>query len=166
MTARKERKAGKRRTENWLRFESRRRKTSMFSRVTRTSSWTTSTIRFPPEEVIPGWIVGTAGAVRYRLSGATEHKTDVYGYLLTTVSPDGTIRFEFKQVNESDVTESTRKDYKDEFIHGCFSGNASPFVPAGPSVRRSREPTPEDSRPSRAFSGGKFAVLFSLQTWK
>ena len=146
MTARKERKAGKRRTENWLRFESRRRKTSMFSRVTRTSSWTTSTIRFPPEEVIPGWIVGTAGAVRYRLSGATEHKTDVYGYLLTTVSPDGTIRFEFKQVNESDVTESTRKDYKDEFIHGCFSGNASPFVPAGPSVRRSREPTPEADR--------------------
>jgi hypothetical protein len=93
--------------------------------------------RNPPEEVIPGWIVGTAGAVRYRLpadvSGATEHKTDVYGYLLATVSPDGTIRFEFKQVNESDVTESTRKDYKDEFIHGCFSGNASPFVPAGPT---------------------------------
>jgi hypothetical protein len=126
--------------------------------------------RNPPEEVIPGWIVGTAGALRYRLpadvSGATEHKTDVYGYLLATVSPDGTIRFEFKQVNESDVTEFTRKDYKDEFIHGCFSGKSPPLCPRVPRVRRSREPTREDSRPSRAFSGGKFAAIFSLQAWK
>jgi hypothetical protein len=93
--------------------------------------------RTPPDEVLPGWIVGTAGAVRYRLpadvSGATQQKTDVYGYLLATVLVDGTIRLEFKQINESDLTDSTRKDYKDEFIQSCFSGNSSAYVPAGPT---------------------------------
>jgi hypothetical protein len=43
-----------------------------------------------PNDVLPGWIVGTAGAVRYRLpkdvNGAGEAKTDVYGYVLATVS--------------------------------------------------------------------------------
>jgi hypothetical protein len=90
-----------------------------------------------PEDVLPGWIVGTAGAPRYRLpkdvSGSNQHMTDVYGYLLATVSPDGAISFEFKQIGESDVTDSTRKDYKDEFIHSCFAGNSSPYVPDGPS---------------------------------
>jgi len=98
--------------------------------------YNTACHRIPPDEVLPGWIVGTAGAVRYRLpadvSGSTQHKADVYGYLLATVSADGTIRFEFKQINESDVTESTRKDYKDEFIHDCFAGNSASYMPAGP----------------------------------
>jgi hypothetical protein len=92
--------------------------------------------RTPPDEVLPGWIVGTAGAVRYRLpvdvNGSSQHKTDVYGYLLATVFADGTIHFEFKQVNESDVTDAIRKDYSNEFIQGCFSGNSSPYVPDGP----------------------------------
>jgi hypothetical protein len=98
--------------------------------------YNTACHRNAPDEVLPGWIVGTAGAVRYRLpadtSGSRVHKTDVYGYLLATVSPDATIRFEFKQVDESDVTEATHKDYKDEFIHSCFAGNSSPFVPLAP----------------------------------
>jgi hypothetical protein len=90
-----------------------------------------------PDEVLPGWIVGTAGAPRYRLpadvSGSVQHLTDVYGYLLATVSPDGTIQFEFKQINEVDVTGSTRKDYKDDFIHSCFAGNSSTYAPEGAS---------------------------------
>jgi hypothetical protein len=81
--------------------------------------------------------VGTAGAPRYRLpkdvSGSTEHQTDVYGYLLATVSPDGTIDFTFEPVTETDVTASTRKDYKEEFIRSCFAGNAAAYVPAGPT---------------------------------
>lgn len=85
---------------------------------------------------------GTAGAIRYRLpadvSGSTLHKTDVYGYLFAIVSAEGTIRFEFKQINQSDITDATRKDYKDEFIHSCFAGNSSPYVPAGPACPRSR----------------------------
>ena len=59
--------------------------------------------------------------------------TDVYGYLLATVSPNGTIKFEFKPINEADVADSTRKDYKDEFIHNCFAGNSSKYVPEGPT---------------------------------
>jgi hypothetical protein len=90
-----------------------------------------------PEEVLPGWIVGTAGAPRYRLPadlrGSTQHLTDVYGYLLATVFLDGKISFEFKQVNEADATESTRKDYKQEFIHSCFAENTLTNVPEGPT---------------------------------
>jgi hypothetical protein len=58
---------------------------------------------------------------------------DVCGYLLATVSADGKIPFEFKQINESDVTESTRKDYTVEFIHRCYAGDTSTYVPAGPT---------------------------------
>jgi Calcineurin-like phosphoesterase len=98
--------------------------------------YNTACRRNRPEEVLPGWIIGTAGAVRYRLprdvSGSTQHMTDVYGYLLATVLSDGSIRFEFKEIKESDVTESTRKDYKDELIHSCFAGNSSKYVPEGP----------------------------------
>jgi hypothetical protein len=87
-------------------------------------------------KALPGWIVGTAGAVRHRLpadlSESTQHETDVYGYLLATVSADGTIRFEFKQIDESDVTESTRKDYRDESIHSWFAGSSSTYAPLGP----------------------------------
>ena len=90
-----------------------------------------------PDEVLPGWIVGTAGAPRYRLpadvTGSALHMTDVYGYLLATVSANGSIRFEFKQVKESDVTEGTKKDYTNEFIHSCYAGNSSTYVPAGPA---------------------------------
>ena len=47
--------------------------------------------------------------------------------------PDGTIQFEFKQMNEEDVAENTRKDYKDEFIHSCFVENSSTYAPEGAS---------------------------------
>jgi Calcineurin-like phosphoesterase len=98
--------------------------------------YNTACRRDHPADVLPGWIVGTAGAVRYRLpadvSGSTEHRTDVYGYLLGTVLADGSVRFEFKEIKESDITESTRKDYKDEVIHSCFVDNSSKYVPEGP----------------------------------
>jgi len=42
-------------------------------------------------KVLPGWIVGTAGAVRYRIPSeagpAQKAQTDVYGYMIGTVSP-------------------------------------------------------------------------------
>ena len=41
--------------------------------------------------VLPGWIIGTAGAEQYRL--------DIrYGYLLVEVKPDGTLSASFEQV--------------------------------------------------------------------
>src|ERR1700688_4533571 len=57
--------------------------------------------------VLPGWIVGTAGGVRYALPpekvDAKASATNVYGFLLATVQPSGEVNFAFRQLNESDV---------------------------------------------------------------
>lgn len=78
-------------------------------------------------EVLPGWIIGTAGAYRYKLptqgSDAREAKTSVYGYLLARVSADGTIDFFFKQLEESDIPKSTDGRYTSKFVHWCFAEN-------------------------------------------
>jgi hypothetical protein len=59
------------------------------------------------ERTLKGWVIGTAGAKRYRLpenlSAGTLAITYAYGYLLATVHPDGTIGFEFQQITEKDV---------------------------------------------------------------
>jgi len=86
-------------------------------------------------DVLPGWITGSAGAVRYRLpkdyAAATVAMTDVYGYLLATVAADGTISFNFQQVSESDVPESVVKEFSAERVHWCFAENKSSYQPAG-----------------------------------
>jgi hypothetical protein len=78
--------------------------------------------------VLPGWIVGTAGAYRVAVpasakGSASDIKTMTYGSLLATVSPDGTIQFEFKQVNEPDVPASVVSTYGKDFVHYCFVSN-------------------------------------------
>jgi len=75
---------------------------------------------------LPGWIVGTAGAVRYKLpDGAPPSaKTDTYGYLLGTVSPEGTIRFSFEEVGESDVPQNVRQRYPATLVPWCFAHNS------------------------------------------
>lgn len=77
--------------------------------------------------VLPGWIVGTAGAVRYALpphsSDAREAVTNVYGSLLGTVQPDGEIDFAFEQLREKDVPESVTARYGKDFVHWCFAEN-------------------------------------------
>ncbi|MGA8223312.1 MAG: hypothetical protein WB780_16815 [Candidatus Acidiferrales bacterium] len=78
--------------------------------------------------VLSGWIVGTAGAVRYKLpddhSGARIAQTNVYGFLLGTVKPDGEIHFQFQPVNEPDVPAKVVERYKPEFVHWCFDQNS------------------------------------------
>ena len=58
-------------------------------------------------KVLPGWIVGTAGAVRYRLPPGVvqgpKAMTDVYGYMVGTASADGSIAFSFQQVQLEDL---------------------------------------------------------------
>lgn len=85
----------------------------------------------PPEERLPGWIVGTAGAIRYKLpqnppSGA---KTDVYGYLLATVDRDGKIQFEFQEIKERDVPEQVRQRYPSWLVPWCFAHNSQNLDP-------------------------------------
>ncbi|MGE5278556.1 MAG: metallophosphoesterase family protein [Acidobacteriota bacterium] len=77
--------------------------------------------------VLPGWIIGTTGAIRYKLpeaaASAEEAKTNVYGYLLATVGSDGAIRFDFKEIAERDVPAPVVTRFGGEFVHQCFEGN-------------------------------------------
>jgi hypothetical protein len=78
--------------------------------------------------VLPGWIVGTAGAVRYPLppdhKGAAAAETNVYGYLIATVQPSGEIHFDFQKLAESDLQTAVGKRYQPDFIHWCFTQNS------------------------------------------
>ncbi len=82
--------------------------------------------------VLPGWIVGTAGAVRYRLPRgvptATIARTDVYGYLLATLMTDGTIRFEFKETGLSDLRLATAGKFPDPLVEWCYAKNADQTI--------------------------------------
>ena len=91
----------------------------------------------PRDEVLDGWIMGSAGAVWYRLppehTPSTVAMTDVYGYLLATVAPDGTMSFEFKQLKQSDVPASVVKEFTQQQVNWCFTQNKAKYTPNGPS---------------------------------
>jgi hypothetical protein len=81
--------------------------------------------------VLPGWIVGTAGAQRYPLppnaGDAKAAKTNVYGYLMATVNPEGkaagTIEFKFEELKEDSVPQDVVQRFTTPFVHQCFTGN-------------------------------------------
>lgn len=79
--------------------------------------------------VLAGWIVGTAGAHRYPLpepNSARVAKTNVYGYLLGTVNPEGqpgAIQFEFREIKEPDIPPAIVHGFSQEFVHWCFAEN-------------------------------------------
>jgi hypothetical protein len=90
-----------------------------------------------PDTLLPGWIVGTAGAVRYRLppnlGHAKQAKTDVYGYLLGTVQSSGEIQFMFKEVKPTDIPTEVSERYGAKQVLACFEENKSPYAPEGPN---------------------------------
>ena len=77
--------------------------------------------------VLPGWIVGTAGAARYALppgsSDARGALTNVYGSLLATVRPGGEISFKFEKLEEKDLPGSVTSRYGKDFVRWCFAEN-------------------------------------------
>ena len=79
--------------------------------------------------VLPGWIVGTAGAVRYALppnaKDAHAAETNVYGFLTGTVQPDGEINFAFTRLSESNVPAPVTERYTPQFVHWCFAENSA-----------------------------------------
>lgn len=79
--------------------------------------------------VLPGWLVGTAGAVRYllpeNLPSTILAKTHTYGYLLAEVSAEGKVKFEYQEMTESDVPEEVVARYGKDFIDQCFLSNRS-----------------------------------------
>jgi hypothetical protein len=86
--------------------------------------------------VLPGWMVGTAGAKRYPLPedlpAGTAAKTFVYGYLLGTVSPEGAIQFEFQELGENDVPDEVIERFGADFVSECFRENSDRGRPAPP----------------------------------
>ncbi len=78
--------------------------------------------------VLPGWIVGTAGAVRYALppaaSRAKEKKEKTYGFLLGAVHPDGNVDFTFQEIKRGDVLDSINQRYTPQFVDSCFNQNS------------------------------------------
>jgi len=78
--------------------------------------------------VLPGWIVGTAGAHRYKLpedaKKAEEAKTNVYGYLLATAHESGSIDFRFKELPESAIPRDVVAEFGASLVHECFVGNS------------------------------------------
>jgi hypothetical protein len=101
--------------------------------------------------VLPGIIIGTAGAVRYRLPDTAQNfpperaRTDVYGFLTGNVAADGTIRFDFNEVKRADVPQSVVDRVGADTVDWCFAHNsdqgarssapcASATAPCGPAV--------------------------------
>ncbi|PYX86690.1 MAG: hypothetical protein DMG68_14560 [Acidobacteria bacterium] len=83
---------------------------------------------------MPGWIVGTAGAVRYRLpaNAPKSARTDVYGYLLGTVNAGGqpgVIKFEFREIHKSKdegedfIPPDVWKRFLPDIVDACFNDN-------------------------------------------
>jgi len=84
-----------------------------------------------PASILPGWIVGTAGARFYQLPRgvATQPKhrmANVYGYLLATVSANGKMSFEFQEIGEADIRTALTPGYKDTLVHFCVEENGKP----------------------------------------
>jgi hypothetical protein len=86
------------------------------------------------DHVLPGWIVGTAGAVRYRLppgqTGSSIARTDVYGYLLATVLSDGSIQFGFNEISLDDLRVANAGKTPDSLVQWCYSENKEQTIPS------------------------------------
>lgn len=79
--------------------------------------------------ILPGWIVGTAGAERYNLPEGVQPGKDAkartYGYLLATVtdSKDDPIHFDFHEVRTSDVPPKVVERFTSDFVRFCWDNN-------------------------------------------
>jgi hypothetical protein len=94
---------------------------------------------WPKERRLPGWIVGTAGAVRYQLpkdprGKPDDERTNVYGYLLGTVDQNGKIDFKFQEVKEADVPSGVSREYPATLVHWCFAHNSADIDPHAPET--------------------------------
>jgi hypothetical protein len=84
--------------------------------------------------VLPGWIVGTAGAHRYQLPPSVQSgpdaQTNVYGYLLATAhqggTTGGTVEFKFVELHPEQVPDTVQKRFDPGFVAWCFANNRDP----------------------------------------
>ena len=77
-------------------------------------------------KVLPGWIVGTAGAVRYPLPPGvrpgSKTLTNVYGFMVATVRLDGSISTSFQQLGLDDMLRS-KPDVPESLVRWCYDQN-------------------------------------------
>jgi len=76
--------------------------------------------------VVPGIIIGSAGAHRYQLPKGADKasKTNIYGYLRGTVKSDGSIDFALHELSESDLVAARWPSAPLDAIHECFLHNS------------------------------------------
>jgi hypothetical protein len=76
--------------------------------------------------VVPGWIIGSAGAHRYKLPKDAEPaaRTHIYGYMRGTVHGDGSIDFSLHELTENDLVQSRWPNAPLDAIHECYVHNA------------------------------------------
>ena len=79
-------------------------------------------------KVLPGWVIGTAGAERYLLPEGTEQggqaREHTYGYLLGEVNKHGEIAFTFHELDEAALQATRIADYTPETVTWCVQKNA------------------------------------------
>lgn len=75
--------------------------------------------------VVPGIIIGGAGAHRYNLPPDAKPgaKTRIYGYVQGTVHPDGTIDLVLHELSEADLMKVKWPNAPDAAVHECYIGN-------------------------------------------
>ncbi len=76
--------------------------------------------------VLPGIIIGSAGARRYQLPKDVDKasKTNIYGYLQGTVRGDGSIDFTMHELSEADLMAAKWPNAPPDAIHECFIHNS------------------------------------------
>jgi hypothetical protein len=77
------------------------------------------------KKVVPGWIIGGAGARRYQLPRHAEPgaKSNIYGYLRGTVHADGTIDFALQELSEGDLEQARWPNAPVSAIRDCYDHN-------------------------------------------
>ena len=75
--------------------------------------------------VVPGLIIGSAGAHRYALPRTAKPgaRTMIYGYMQGTVSADGTIDFALHELTEQDLIDAKWPNAPNDAIHECYVHN-------------------------------------------
>jgi hypothetical protein len=88
----------------------------------------TSYWRQHASRVVPGLIIGAAGAYRYALPRDANRaaKTHFYGFVQGIVHEDGQIDLQLRELSEDDLKQNRWPNAPLDAIHECFQNNADP----------------------------------------
>jgi hypothetical protein len=77
------------------------------------------------KKVVPGWIIGTSGAHRYKLPLGADpsSKTNIYGFMRGTVHADGAIDFKLQELTEGDLEKAKWPNASLTAIRDCYDHN-------------------------------------------